>query len=81
MIAYFLDVPENTGIVGELARTEGVGLSRCGPYYAASSSRAIELSRRATQCRLAVWYSAIAGLRDAEIRRHDDDVLWIAPRG
>jgi hypothetical protein len=81
MMAYFLDVPENAGIVRELARTEGVRLSRCGPYYAASSSQAIELSREATQARIAVWYSAIAGLRDAEITRLDDDVLWIAPRG
>lgn len=81
MIAYFLDVPENVGIVRELARTDGVELSRCGDYYAASSSRVIELSRQATECRLAVWYSAIAGLRDAEIKRHDDDMLWIGPHG
>lgn len=81
MIAYFLDVPENAGIVRELARTDGVELSRCGDYYAASSSRVIELSRQASECRLAVWYSAIAGLRDAEIIRRDADVLRIGPRG
>lgn len=48
--------------------------------------RCVELTRdrtrrQATECRLAVWYSAIAGLRDAEIKRHDDDMLWIGPHG
>lgn len=81
MIVYFQDVPENVGIIRELARTSGVVLSRCGGYYAASSPDGIELNRQAADCRLAVWYSAIAGLRDAEISRYDDDVLRLGPRG
>lgn len=40
----------------------------------------IVIDRRATGCRHAVWYSAIAGLRDARIVQHDKNALRIAPR-
>lgn len=41
----------------------------------------IIIDRRATGCRHAVWYSSVAGLRDARIAQHDKNALRIVPRG
>jgi hypothetical protein len=37
----------------------------------------IVIDRRATGCRHAVWYSAIAGLQDSRIVQHDKNALRI----
>ncbi len=38
------------------------------------------IDRRSTDCRHAVWYSAVAGVsRDAHITQHDKDALRVEP--
>lgn len=46
-----------------------------------STRSQIIIDRRATGCRHAVWYSTVAGLRDARIAQHDKNALRVVPRG
>jgi hypothetical protein len=47
-----------------------------GPGHTSSSGE-IVIDRRATGCRHAVWYSAIAGLHESRITQHDKNALRI----
>lgn len=77
---YVLDVPENTSVPEIAARDNSVTVTRVGPYFKVSSPDTIVVDRRATSCRHAVWYSAIAGLEDSRITQHDKDALRVEPR-
>ena len=77
---YVLDVPENTGLAKAAAADPGVSVGRIGPYFEIVASDAITIDRRATGCRHAVWYSAVAGLpRDSRITQHDKNALRVEP--
>ena len=45
-----------------------------------STADQIIIDRRATECRHAVWYSALAGLQDARVIQHDKNALRVARR-
>lgn len=45
-----------------------------------STPAQIVIDRRATGCRHAVWYSALAGLQDARVAQHDKDALRVVAR-
>jgi len=77
---YVLDVPENTGLAQAAAEDPGVSVGRIGPYFEITASGAIIMDRRATGCRHAVWYSAVAGVaRDSRITQHDKNALRVEP--
>jgi hypothetical protein len=79
-VLYVLDVPENTSVATVAAEDPAVTVGRIGPYFAISADGAIVIDRRSTDCRHAVWYSAVAGVsRDAHITRHDKDALRVEP--
>ncbi|RPA59041.1 hypothetical protein QNM97_21475 [Gordonia sp. L191] len=60
---YILDVPENAGIVTLAHADASLSTSMVGPYYRIHTEESsLEFDRKATGCRHAVWYSAIAGL-------------------
>ncbi|MER5494473.1 hypothetical protein ACWD6I_30050 [Streptomyces sp. NPDC002454] len=81
MSAFFvLDVPENRTIPEVAARDTAVTVERVGPYYRISSPHVIVVDRRATGCRHAVWYSAVAGLEDSRIVQQDKDALRVGAR-
>lgn len=50
-----------------------------GPGHT-STAEQIVIDRRATGCRHAVWYSAIAGLESARIAQHDKNALRLVRR-
>ncbi|MFE4754976.1 hypothetical protein ACFRIB_32690 [Streptomyces mirabilis] len=50
-----------------------------GPGHTSASGE-IVIDRRATRCRHAVWYSALAGLQDARIVQHDKNALRVVRR-
>jgi hypothetical protein len=77
---YVLEVPENEGVVKVAAQDPGVTIDKVGPYFRISSDTDIVVDRRATGCRHAVWYSAIAGLEDSRIAQHDKDRLRVVAR-
>ena len=77
---YVLDVPENVPVPQVAARDRSVTVDRVGPYFRVSSPGTIVVDRRATGCRHAVWYSAIAGLENSRIAQHDKDALRVEPR-
>ena len=77
---YVLDVPENTPVAKVAAQDPAVTVSRIGPYFEISADGAIAIDRRATGCRHAVWYSAVAGVaRDSRITQHDKNALRLEP--
>lgn len=79
-VLYVLDIPENTSVAKVAAEDPAVSVGRIGPYFAISSDGAIVIDRRSTDCRHAVWYSAVAGVsRDAHITQHDKDALRVEP--
>lgn len=77
---YVLDVPENTGVAKVAAQDPAVTVGRIGPYFEISADGPIVIDRRATGCRHAVWYSAVAGVpRGSRITQHDKDALRVEP--
>jgi hypothetical protein len=77
---YVLDVPENTSLAKVAAEDPDVTVGRIGPYFEITATGPIVIDRRATGCRHAVWYSAVAAVpRDSTITQHDKDALRIEP--
>jgi hypothetical protein len=75
---YVLDVPENTGIAKVAGQDPAMSVGRIGPYFEITASGTITIDRRATGCRHAVWYSAVAGVpRDSRITQHDKNALRV----
>ncbi|MFG3522044.1 hypothetical protein ACGF5S_17380 [Nocardia nova] len=80
MKLYLLDVPENTGIVAVATQDPALTVSKVGPYFEIRTDAGeIIIDRRATECRIAVWYSAIAGLLDCVVTQHDKNALRLEP--
>jgi len=78
---YVLNVPENEGIVKVAAQDPEIIVDMVGPYYRITADdEEIVIDRRATGCRHAVWYSAVAGLEDSIIVQQDKDALRVAAR-
>ncbi|MGD9525707.1 hypothetical protein [Pseudonocardia sp.] len=77
---FILDVPENAGVAAVAEQDPLLLVDKVGPYFRIAGDPTITIDRRATGCRHAVWYSAIAGLQDARIVQHDKNALRIAPR-
>jgi hypothetical protein len=77
---YVLDVPENTGIAEVAAQDPTVTVGHVGPYFAITAAGPVTIDRRATGCRHAVWYSAVAGVAPgSRIVQHDKDALRVEP--
>lgn len=72
---FVLDVPENQGLVAVAEQDPALQVEKVGPYFRIEGAHEIVIDRRATGCRHAVWYSAIAGLQDARIAQHDKNAL------
>lgn len=77
---YVLGVPENEDVVHVATQETGVTVDRIGPYFRISADSDIVIDRRATGCRHAVWYSAVAGLEGSRITQHDKDALRVTGR-
>ena len=77
---YVLDVPENTAVAKVAAEDPAVSVGRIGPYFEITANGTITIDRRATGCRHAVWYSAVAGIaRDSRITQHAKNALRVEP--
>ena len=77
---YLLDVPENSGIVETAGQDPTLIVDKIGPYFQIGSDHGqITIDRRATGCRHAVWYSAIAGLDGGTVTQLDKDALRVEP--
>jgi hypothetical protein len=77
---YVLEVPENEGVVKVAAQDPDNTIDQIGPYFRISAENAIVIDRRATGCRHAVWYSAVAGLENSVITQHDKNALRVEQR-
>lgn len=77
---YVLEVPENQGVIDVVEHDPALTVDNVGPYRRISSPEPIVIDRRATGCRHAVWYSAVAGLENSVITQHDKDALRVESR-
>lgn len=77
---YVLEVPENEGVVKVAAQQPQVTIDQVGPYLRITSDGDLVIDRRATGCRHAVWYSAVAGLEGSAIVQHDKNALRVTAR-
>lgn len=77
---YVLDVPENEGVVRVARQDAANEVDRVGPYVRICAAETIAIDRRATGCRHAVWYSAVAGLEASVVTQHDKDALRVEGR-
>jgi hypothetical protein len=77
---YVLDVPENEGVVTVAAQNQTVTVDKVGPYFRVTAENDLVIDRRATGCRHAVWYSAVAGLEGSTIVQLDKDALRVTAR-
>lgn len=78
---YVLEVPENEGFVKVASQDPIVTVDKVGPYFRITAADDdLVIDRRATGCRHAVWYSAIAGLEDSIIIQQDKDALRVSER-
>lgn len=74
---YVLDVPENEGVIKVADADPATEVGHVGPYWRITAKGPIVIDRRATGCRHAVWYSAIAGLEGSTVTQHDKDALRV----
>jgi hypothetical protein len=74
---FVLDVPENEGVVRVAEQDALLQVEKVGPYFRIGGEGEIVIDRRATGCRHAVWYSALAGLQRARVVQHDKDALRV----
>lgn len=58
----------------------GNEIEKVGPYFRITQPDEIAIDRRATGCRHAVWYSALAGLEHSRVAQHDKDALRVVDR-
>ena len=72
---FFLDVPETRPVVAVADRDERVSVHRTGAYFEVRSTEPIEIDRRETGARHAVWYSCVAGLAGFRIVSWDKNSL------
>jgi hypothetical protein len=77
---YVLDVPEHEGVLKVADADPATDIDHVGPYWRITSAAPIVIDRRATGCRHAVWYSAVAGLEASAITQHDKNALRIEAR-
>lgn len=77
---YVLEVPENEGVVAVAGADPRLTVDKVGPYFRITAPGDIVIDRRATGCRHAVWYSAVAGLERSRIVQHDKDALRVTAR-
>ena len=77
---YVLEVPENEGVLRVAAENPANTVDHVGPYARITADEPIVIDRRATGCRHAVWYSAVAGLEASIITQHDKDALLVEAR-
>ena len=74
---FVLRVPENDGVLAVAGQDPAISIDHVGPYALLTGADDIVLDRRATGCRHAVWYSAVAGLDGSRITQHDKDALRV----
>ena len=77
---FVLQVPENVGVVRVAQDDPANTVDQVGPYARITAAGPIVIDRRATGCRHAVWYSAVAGLEGSVITQHDKDALRVESR-
>ncbi len=76
---FVLDVDDFRRLAKAAAQTDDIDVVKRGPYFQLSTDGPIEISRAATGCRNAVWFSAVAAIRHGRIGQWDRDVLRIEP--
>lgn len=78
---FVLDVDDFRPLAEVAGEDPGVTVRRRGPYLEVATPGSIRIERNATGCRNAVWYSAVAAVRDGRVSRWDRSELVVQPTG
>jgi hypothetical protein len=76
---FVLDVEEFRPLIEAAGLRQSVKRRRFGPYVELSSDGPIEIDRRESGVRHAVWYSALAGVRAGRVVQFDKEALKVVP--
>lgn len=79
IILFVLDVEDFRPLAEYAAKVDAVDVVKRGPYLEVSSKAAFEIDRNATGCRNAVWFSAVAAVRDGHVSVWNKNVMRIEP--
>ena len=78
-ILYILDIDDFRPLALVAANNAEVTILKRGPYYQLRTDGPLEISRNATGCRNAVWFSAIAAIADGTVTCWDRTLMRIDP--
>ena len=76
---FFFDVDEFRPLIEAAGRRQAVSVHQVGPYVAVAAAGPIEIDRRESGVRHAVWYSALAGVVDGRVEQFDKECLRVLP--
>jgi len=78
---FVLDVGDHRPLAEVAGKDPDVTVRRRGPYLEVATPGPIRIERNATGCRNAVWYSAVAAVKDGRVSRWDNAELVVEPTG
>lgn len=76
---YVFDAPEFAALARVAAQDPEVRVETEGDFLAIRKNGPIVIDRRATECRHACWYSAIAGIENGRVEQFDKNALRVVP--
>src|SRR5688572_22107854 len=76
---FVFDMDEFRPMIDAAGRRQEVSVRRVGSYVELTASGPIEIDRRESGVRHAVWYSALAGVVDGRVEQFDKERLLVVP--
>ncbi|GLY79680.1 hypothetical protein [Actinoallomurus iriomotensis] len=78
---FVLSVDDFRPLAEVAGKDPDVTVRRRGPYLEVVAPGSIRIDRDAAGCRNAVWYSAVAAVKDGRVSRWDKSELVVEPTG
>lgn len=76
---FVLDVEDFRPLAEYASKLHDVDVRRRGPYFEVRSDAPFEIDRNATGCRNAVWFSAVAAVRNGHVSAWSKGLMRIEP--
>ena len=76
---FVLDVDEFRPVIEAAGKRQPVEVRRVGAYAELRADGPIEIDRKESGVRHAVWYSVLAGVADGRVERFDKELLRVVP--
>ena len=76
---YVFDVDEFRPVIDAAGQRQSVSVRKVGPNVEVTADGPIEIGRRESGVRHAVWYSAVAGVVAGRVEQFDKEQLRVVP--